>query len=90
MERKAVKMSGRIVSLLAPLNAFTYLTGVGSKSFIEKVKALLGIKAKGRNVIEEGEGYHLREEATPYTALLRAEKDDMGPENTYFWEISSK
>ena len=63
---------------------------VGSKSFIEKVKALPGLKAKGRDVTEGGEGYHLREEATPYTALLRAEKDDIGLKNTYFWDISSE
>ena len=35
---------------------------VGSKSFIEKVKALPGFKAKGVDVMEGGEGYHLREE----------------------------
>ena len=60
---------------------------VESKSFIEKVKALLGFKAKGRNFMDGGEGYHLRDEATPYTALFRAEKDDIGFENTYFWKI---
>jgi len=38
---------------------------VGSKSFVEKVKSLLGFKAKGRDVIEGGERYHLREEAAP-------------------------
>jgi hypothetical protein len=38
------------------------------------VKALLGFKAKGREVMEGGEGYHLPEEATPYTALFRSKK----------------
>ena len=28
---------------------------VGTKSFVEKVKSLLGFKAKGRDVIEGGE-----------------------------------
>ena len=60
---------------------------MGSRSFIEKVKALLGFKAKGRDIVEGGEGYHLREEAAPYTALLRAEKDDIDSENTYLWDI---
>lgn len=63
---------------------------VGSKSFIEKVKSLLGFKAKGRDVIEGGEGYNLREEAAPYTAHFRAEKADIGPENTYFWDINTE
>jgi putative transposase len=61
---------------------------VGSKPFIEKVKMQMGFKAKGRNVIECGEGYHLREEAAPYIALFGAEKDDIGPGNTRFWDIN--
>ena len=63
---------------------------VGSKSFIEKVKALLGFKAKGRDVMEGDEGYHLREEAAPYTALFRAEKKDIGLENTNFCKTNSE
>jgi hypothetical protein len=54
------------------------------------VKTLLGFKAKGRDVMEGGEGYHLREDAMPYTALLRAEKGDIGLENTYFWDINNE
>ena len=61
---------------------------VGSKSFIEKVKALLGFKAKGRVVMEGGEEYHLREEATPYTALFGVENDDIASEDTDFWETN--
>jgi hypothetical protein len=30
---------------------------VGSKSFIESVKASLGFRAKGRDIIPSGEGY---------------------------------
>ena len=63
---------------------------VGSRSFVEKVKALLGFKAKGRNVMEGGEGYQLREEAAHYMALFGAEKDDIGPENTYFWDVNTE
>ncbi len=73
-----------------PLNAFTYLTGVGSKPFIEKVKSLLGFKAKGRDVIKGGEGYNLREEAAPYMDHFRAEKDDIGPENAYFGDVNTE
>jgi putative transposase len=65
-------------------DVWTDSIAVGSKSFIVKVKSLLGFKAKGRDVIEGGEGYHLREEATPYIALFRAKKDDIGPQNTIF------
>ena len=63
---------------------------VGSRSFIDKVKSLLGFRAKGRDVIEGGEGDHLREEAALYTALFRAKKDDIGPENAYFWDTNTE
>jgi putative transposase len=71
-------------------DVWTDSIAVGSKSFIVKVKSLLGFKAKGRDVIEGGEGYHLREEATPYIALFRAEKDDIGPQNIYLWDINNE
>ena len=61
---------------------------VGIKAFVERVKAMLGFRAKGRDVIEGGEGYYLREEAAPYRAHFRGEKDDIGSENTYFWETN--
>ena len=54
------------------------------------MKSLLGFKAKGRDVIEGGEGYNLREEAAPYMAHFRAEKDDIGPENAYFWDVNTE
>ncbi len=60
---------------------------VGSRTFIEKVKALLGFKAMGRDVKEGGGGYQLREEAISYNALFGPEKRDIGPKNTYFWDI---
>ena len=47
---------------------------VGNRIFIEKLKALLGFRAKGRKVQESGEGYQLREDPTPYNALLRPKK----------------
>ena len=36
------------------------------KIFVEKMKEVLGFKAKGREVMEGGVRYHLREEATLY------------------------
>jgi hypothetical protein len=38
----------------------------------------LGFRAKGRDVIESGEGYQLRESpAAPYKALFEAENEDI-------------
>ena len=63
---------------------------VGSKSFIETIKARLGFKAIGR-VIKEGDGaYQLRESAALYEAHLKAEKSDIGPENIYFWNLKTE
>jgi len=38
-----------------------YLTGLGSKGFIEKTKAELGIGAKARRIRRHGGAYGLRE-----------------------------
>jgi len=63
---------------------------VGSKSFVEKVKELLGNRAKGRDVIEGSEGYQVREGPALYNPLLGAENDDIGLENTYFWDFNTE
>jgi hypothetical protein len=63
---------------------------VGSRSFIENVEALLGFRAKGREVRQGGGAeYQLREGAAQYNGLFRAEKDDIDPENTYFWDVKA-
>jgi putative transposase len=63
---------------------------VGSRAFAEKVKSLLGFKAKGRETIKREDGYHLREEAAPYMVLLDTENGDIGPENAYSWDIKTE
>ena len=60
---------------------------VGSRFFIEKVKACLGFRAKGRDVIESGERYQLRESPAHYKALLEVENEDIDLENIYFWDV---
>jgi hypothetical protein len=59
---------------------------VGSNSFVDKIKSLMGAGAIGRKIIETGDSYQLREPAAPYIALLGTKKSDIGPENTYFWD----
>ena len=60
---------------------------MGSRPFVEKVKALLGLRAKGREVMEGGEGYQVREGPALYNAVFGAEKEEIGPENTYLWNV---
>ena len=54
------------------------------------MKALLGFRAKGRDVIEGCEGYQLQEGVAHYEAFSEAEKEDIGPKNTYLWNIRGK
>jgi hypothetical protein len=60
---------------------------VGSKAFIENVKTRPGSKAKGRDVLEGSGAYQLRESSSIYRANFRAKKEDIGLENTYFWDF---
>ena len=82
-----MRRNGPKVSLPAPLNAVPDLTGVGSKGFVESVKTLLGAIAKGRKVREAAEAYQLREPSALYGGHLGVKNDDIGVENTYFWDI---
>jgi putative transposase len=65
---------------------WTTSIAVGGRPFIEKVRALLGFRAKGRDVVEIGEGYQLREGAGCYNAFFEPEKDDIEADNTCFWD----
>ena len=48
------------------------------------------VKTKQREDIEGCGGYQLREGAAHYKALLEAENDDIGPENTYWWDVKAE
>jgi hypothetical protein len=67
-------------------NERTESIAVGNRSFIEKVKALFGFRAKGREIKEGGEGYQLKGGPAPYNALFEAEKKNIGYEDTYYWD----
>jgi len=73
--------------LLAPLNALPYLTGVGSKGFVESVKTLLGAVTRGRKVREAAEIYQLREPSALYGSHFGVKNDGIRVDNTYFWDI---
>ena len=68
---------------------WTRSIAVGSQPFVESVKNLLGIRAKGREVIEGAKGYQLREEAAGYQALFQVENSDIGLDNAYLWDINA-
>ncbi len=66
---------------------WTGSVAVGSKSFIESVRESLGFRAKGRDVIESGKAYQLRENLASYKVLFETENKDIDPENTVFWDV---
>ena len=49
----------------------------------------IGVRAKGRDVIEDGGGYQLGEGSAGYRAVFEAEKADIGLEKTYFGNVKS-
>jgi hypothetical protein len=59
------------------LNALSYLTGFGSKPFIEKMKKAL----KGRKIISADDTFELRETITPY-----GKDSDLDSGNTFLWK----
>ena len=63
---------------------------VGSQSFVETVKALLGFRAKGRDVVEGSQGYQLREAAADYKPIFEDENKDIGLENAYLWNLNAE
>ena len=82
-----MRRNGPRVLLPAPLNAVPDLTGVGSKGFVESVKTLLGAIARGRKGREAAEAYQLREPSALYGGHFGVKSNDIGPENTYFWNV---
>jgi putative transposase len=60
---------------------------VGSEEFVEKTKAKLGIRAAGRKVIETKEQFELREPVLSYMTDFGPKNVNIGPKNTYFWNI---
>jgi len=67
---------------------WTKSVAVGSKGFVESVKSALGALAKGRKLKEAGDGYQLREPSAPYGDHFGVKKEDIGVDNTYFWNIN--
>jgi len=59
---------------------------VGNKSFIETTMKTLGIKALGRKVFGDNEGFEIREQNFRYRANFAHENGGLRPQNTYFWK----
>jgi hypothetical protein len=58
---------------------------VGTKSFVEKVKDKLGVRAIGRRVVENIEGYELKEPEGSYRSRFGDKMGTLCHENAYYW-----
>ncbi len=67
---------------------WTESIAVGSESFIEEIKEKLNVRAKGRKAVSAGTGFQLREPVIRYNTVLGIKKEDIGHENTYFWNVN--
>ncbi len=68
---------------------WTESIAVGSEFFIEEIKGKLNVRAKGRKAIGAGTAFQLKEPVSRYNTVLDIKKEDIGLENTYFWDINS-
>ena len=66
---------------------WTTSIAIGNRSFVERVKSLMGALAIGRKNTEAGDSYQLREPAVPYIAHFVGKKGDIGLENTWLWDV---
>ena len=66
---------------------WTTSIAVGNRSFVERVKLLMGALAIGRKSTQSGESFQLREPAAPYKAAFGVKKRNIGPENTFLWSV---
>jgi len=60
---------------------------VGTKSFVEKIKEKLGIKAIGRQVVKTGDVCELKEPVSSYGSDFDTKKGGLRAENSYFWHV---
>ena len=74
------KISGHKALLPDLLNALSYLTGFGSRTFVETMKEALGFRAKGRKIIDADDTFELREVIAPYGKI-----NDQESANTLLW-----
>ena len=62
---------------------WTQSIAVGDKSFLDQIKARLGIRARGRKIHGSEDEYRLREGQTVYGAW-----QDLADENTFDWNLA--
>ena len=60
----------------------------GDNEFVMRTRAKLGIKAAGARIMENSEGYALREAQNSYSRFFAPEKRTLRQKNAYFGDVS--
>ena len=61
---------------------WTESIAMGSEQFVKRIHSQLGVRIKGRRVIETGDTFQLQEKIESYSLLFDSEKRDIALENT--------
>ena len=72
-------------SQLVRQSKWTQSIAVGDKSFVEQIKERLGIRSKGRKILEEEDDYQLRERQTGYY-----DGAQFNSSNSFYWNLDHK
>jgi hypothetical protein len=54
---------------------------------VRKTRQRIGIKVKGRKIVEKGGRFTLREPMSDYGLYSGPENNPIVPENRYFWDV---
>ena len=63
---------------------------MGNRTYVEKSKDIMGYKAMGRKLIENGDSFVLRETQSSYESILNAADVRLSEDNTFRWQIDLK
>jgi putative transposase len=66
---------------------WTESIAVGNKSFVDNIKHRLGMRAKGRKVLEAEDAYQLREPVASYGTGFASQNDALRFENGHLWNV---
>ena len=66
---------------------WTKSVAVGSEEFVRRTRQRIGIKVKGRKVVEKGGAFTLREPMSDYGLYSGPENSPIVPENRYLWDV---
>jgi REP element-mobilizing transposase RayT len=68
---------------------WTESVAVGSELFVRATKTKLGLRAKGRKVMAQGDSHSLREPIASYKGNMRVENEALRLRNSYIWKDSA-